>query len=105
MLIKVIIYIIYTIICSFIIQSLLERKLSFTINSNSSLIGFSERLLYLIVLVSGEYQLITGVLLVKTIIRFPEINQHNGSNMINAEKYILGTMLNLIAAVFSLLII
>lgn len=78
-----------------------DRRLKGYINSFinfSSLIGFVERTLYIAAFMAGEYQLITIVIGVKTLVRFPEISQKQ-NNAITAEKYILGTLLNIIFSI------
>lgn len=81
-----------------------ELKLKSFINY-SSIIGFVERCIYIVGIWTINYQLITIVIAVKTIMRFPTINatekgasnkQASNSNKITAEKYILGTLLNLL---------
>lgn len=71
-------------------------KLSAFINY-SSMIGLVERFLYIISIWSGKLEFITIVIALKTIVRFPEINKGSKSE-ITAEKYILGTLLNLLFA-------
>lgn len=72
----------------------------------SSIIGFVERILYIIGFWTVSFELITIVIAVKTIMRFTTVNaveKERGSkgrnSKITAEKYILGTLLNLLIAV------
>lgn len=71
----------------------------------SSIIGLVERLLYIIGFWTNNLQLITIVIAVKTIMRFSSINENaqitddsvdNSNHKLTVEKYILGTMLNLL---------
>lgn len=71
----------------------------------SSIIGIVERLLYIIGFWTNNLQLITIVIAVKTIMRFSSINENaqitddtvdNSNHKVTVEKYILGTMLNLL---------
>lgn len=72
----------------------------------SSIIGFVERILYIIGFWAVSFELITIVIAVKTIMRFTTVNaaekerSTKGRNSkVTAEKYILGTLLNLLIAV------
>lgn len=93
------IFILYNLLCAIIIQSIFDRKFTVAILSNSSLIGFCERSLYLFGIINQQFEMISAILLVKTIIRFPEISQKDKTTKLDAEKYILGTMLNLLLAI------
>ncbi len=74
----------------------LKRVISSVFNY-SSMIGFVERILYIIAIAISNFELLALVIAVKTIVRFPEINKGNKTE-VTSEKYILGTLLNLVAA-------
>lgn len=72
----------------------------------SSIIGFVERILYIIGFWAVSFELITIVIAVKTIMRFTTVNaaekertSKGRNSKVTAEKYILGTLLNLLIAV------
>lgn len=71
-----------------------------TINSivnYSSIIGFVERIIYIIAFASNNFELLGIVIAVKTLVRFPEINKRKNAT-ITPEQYILGTLLNIMFA-------
>lgn len=87
-----------------------KRPISFKLDefiNYSSLIGLVERFLYIVGIWIASYQLITIVIAVKTIMRFTTVNAAEkevvskksiSNNKVTAEKYILGTLLNLLFA-------
>ncbi len=66
--------------------------------SYSMFIGYLERLIFLLIVVSHKYELLTPYLALKGLIRFPEINKGDGK--ITAEKFICGTLINLVLTLF-----
>lgn len=76
----------------------LHRAFSSFINY-SSMIGFVERILYIYAIYTAQTQLLALIIAVKTIVRFPEINKQT-NNDVSPEKYILGTLLNILFAVW-----
>lgn len=65
----------------------------------SSMIGFVERILYVYAILTNQVQLLALIIAVKTIVRFPEINKQT-NNDVSPEKYILGTLLNILFAIW-----
>lgn len=76
----------------------LHRAFSSFINY-SSMIGFVERILYVYAIIINQVELLALIIAVKTIVRFPEINKQT-NNDVSPEKYILGTLLNILFAVW-----
>lgn len=73
----------------------------------SSMIGLVERFLYIVGIWTLSFELVTIVIAVKTIMRFTTVNAAEkevaanskvSGNKVTAEKYILGTLLNLLFA-------
>lgn len=62
----------------------------------SAAIGFFERILYFVAFVNYDIQFLGLLLILKTIIRFPEVKEQRDTHF--AEKYILGTLVNLLFA-------
>lgn len=66
--------------------------------SFSMLIGYLERVLLAIILVSEHYQMLAVYVTLKSIVRFPEINKDGGH--LTSEKFICGTMINVLFVLF-----
>ncbi len=86
-----------------ILLKLLDKKSLKAITNEesyfSAAIGFVERILYFIAFVNYDIQFLGLLLVLKTIIRFPEVKEKQSTHF--AEKYIFGTMLNLLFAYFA----
>lgn len=86
-----------------------SHNLSFKLNqfiNYSSIIGVVERFLYIIGFWITNATLITVVIAVKTIMRFTTVNaaskqwsKSTSHSKLTAEKYILGTLLNILLAI------
>lgn len=86
-------------------SELSELHLAFSSFINySSMIGFVERILYVYAIFTNQIQLLALIIAIKTIVRFPEINKQT-NNDVSPEKYILGTLLNILFAVWIVQII
>lgn len=63
-------------------------------DDNAKKIGFIERILYFIGIISQNWALITIVIVLKSIVRYKEID-----NQIKAEYFLIGSLLSLLFAI------
>ncbi|WP_129086762.1 hypothetical protein [Halarcobacter ebronensis] len=72
----------------------LDKNSDIEVDNNSRIIGFIERILYFIGVVSQNWTLISIVIVFKTIARYKEIDKQ-----IKAEYFLIGSMLSLLFAI------